>query len=338
MERPRRWSEKTSQRLTHEVDPQHADAHSGQFAEVVAALLPGAVGEAALHQRGGTAGHGNGQAVAEAEQDDEHQPGEDLLLHGDDGEDRLSGGLGDDHLHGGNGRDDLFGDGGNDDLSGNDGDDRLFGGLGNDQLRGGIGFDELHGDSGDDLLVGDDGEDRLFGDVGRDTLNGGANDDRLFGGRGDDILRGDDGNDRLLGEDGNDSLFGGDGADFLKGAKGNDNLTGGLGPDVFDFSMSIGSRNGTDTIMDFSLLETDKLSFSDVRNAGGSSVVDINDLLAWTSVTNKAGEAQLNLFSDLANTKSIGHVVLSGIAFHSGSPSDEINAYIDNAHIILSIS
>ena len=57
-------------------------------------------------------------------------------LHGDTGNDTLSGGSGDDILLGG---------AGNDDLRGNNGRDLLIGGLGRDTLRGG---------SGDDLLIG----------------------------------------------------------------------------------------------------------------------------------------------------------------------------------------
>ncbi len=71
-------------------------------------------------------------------------------LRGDDGANRLDGGLG---------RDLLIGRGGADVLDGGDGKDRLRGGDGNDVLSGGKRPDRLEGGAGRDLLSGGEGPD-----------------------------------------------------------------------------------------------------------------------------------------------------------------------------------
>ncbi len=59
--------------------------------------------------------------------------------------------------------------------NGNDGNDRVFGGLGNDALNGGLGNDTLFGDGGNDLLYGHGGA--APGLNGSDTCLGGAGTD-----------------------------------------------------------------------------------------------------------------------------------------------------------------
>jgi len=76
---------------------------------------------------------------------------------------------------------DLHGNAGNDALTGGSGDDRLFGEAGDDKLSGG---------KGNNLLVGGDGNDKLTGGTGRDVLIGGAGSDKLAGGASDDLLIG----------------------------------------------------------------------------------------------------------------------------------------------------
>lgn len=68
-----------------------------------------------------------------------------IALHGDGGNDNLTGGAGDDML---------FGGVGNDTLNGNDGDDILDGGLGNDTYRFGIGY-------GSDIIDDNDGDNKV---------------------------------------------------------------------------------------------------------------------------------------------------------------------------------
>ena len=59
--------------------------------------------------------------------------------------------------------------------NGNDGNDRVFGGLGNDALNGGLGNDTLFGDGGNDLLYGHGGA--APGLNGSDTPLGGGGTD-----------------------------------------------------------------------------------------------------------------------------------------------------------------
>ncbi|HMC12232.1 MAG TPA: hypothetical protein VKH44_13115, partial [Pirellulaceae bacterium] len=93
-------------------------------------------------------------------------------VHGDAGNDHITGGSGDDVLIGGAGN------------------DHVNGGSGDDLIRGNQGNDKLQGCDGDDILVGDAGNDDLIGDGGRDLLIGGAGNDHLVGGADDDILIG----------------------------------------------------------------------------------------------------------------------------------------------------
>jgi Ca2+-binding RTX toxin-like protein len=76
----------------------------------------------------------------------------------------------------------LHGEGGNDRLTGGGGYDEIFGGKGNDTLSGANGNDILVGGEGVDNLSGGGGRDILIGGLGGDTLNGGADDDILVGG------------------------------------------------------------------------------------------------------------------------------------------------------------
>ncbi len=76
----------------------------------------------------------------------------------------------------------LHGEGGNDRLTGGGGYDEIFGGPDNDTLSGANGNDVLVGGSGIDTLSGGGGRDILIGGLGGDTLNGGADDDILIGG------------------------------------------------------------------------------------------------------------------------------------------------------------
>ncbi len=62
-------------------------------------------------------------------------------------------------------------------IHGEGGNDRITGGAGHDILLGDIGNDILTGGSGDDLLIGGAGADRLVGSAGNDLLLGGVLDD-----------------------------------------------------------------------------------------------------------------------------------------------------------------
>ncbi len=76
----------------------------------------------------------------------------------------------------------LHGEAGNDRLTGGGGYDEIFGGPDNDTLSGGNGNDVLVGGAGVDSLSGGGGRDILIGGLGADSLNGGSDDDILIGG------------------------------------------------------------------------------------------------------------------------------------------------------------
>lgn len=82
----------------------------------------------------------------------------------------------------------IHGDEGNDTISGRYADDQLWGGDGADIVTGGEGDDLVHGDGGDDVLTGDIGADTLYGGDGDDSLGGGVGNDTLFGGEGSDLF------------------------------------------------------------------------------------------------------------------------------------------------------
>jgi len=180
----------------------------------------------------------------------------DLLLFGDEGNDRLTGGSGDDWLAGGAGADTLRGGGGHDVLF-FDARDNVHGGGGQDVgvvsgsgainlSMGAVGLEALHSGDGNDRLSGADsaqgviidgggGTDTMRGSHQRDVLSGGAGNDHIKGKPGDDVILGGAGDDDLFGNFGDDVLFGGEGDDYLNGLVGDDALYGGAGSDTYDF-------------------------------------------------------------------------------------------------------
>jgi Ca2+-binding RTX toxin-like protein len=124
--------------------------------------------------------------------------GNDIVMGGTAGNDKLTAGPSD--------GDTIWGDGGNDVIDGGGGNDFLFGGDGNDTVIGGQGLDTLHGDAGDDTIYGGDGLDNIFGGDGNDYIEGGRGDDIVFGGLGNDIIIGNEGFDQLIGDQGDDWL------------------------------------------------------------------------------------------------------------------------------------
>ncbi len=123
---------------------------------------------------------------------------------------------------------------GNDDVVyGGDGADRINAGAGDDTVYGEAGRDYIEGGAGDDSLDGGASNDTLSGGEGADTLNGGACHDMIDGGAGDDVIDGGSGNDQLYDGDGNDRVEGGAGNDTFYMGGGNDSFSGGTGMDRF---------------------------------------------------------------------------------------------------------
>ncbi len=106
--------------------------------------------------------------------------------------------------------------GGDDDLiCGTVGRDKIFAGGGSDRVFGGLGKDVLHVGSGADQVDGGGNTDFVYGEGGADKIHGGNGDDVLIGGSGNDILWGDFGGDYLKGGAGVDRFFGGYGNDLI---------------------------------------------------------------------------------------------------------------------------
>ena len=147
----------------------------------------------------------------------------------------------------------LTGTQGDDDLiTGGTGDDRVFGEGGADTIHGQEGDDTLDGGVGDDVIFGDEGDDVIHGGEGGDHLEGGAGADALAGNLGDDVLMAGEGGDSLQGGEGADKLVGGAGEDRLEGGAGDDHLWGGEwsadgASDTFVFSPG----SGQDMVHDF---------------------------------------------------------------------------------------
>ncbi|HEX2050970.1 MAG TPA: calcium-binding protein [Actinomycetota bacterium] len=165
-----------------------------------------------------------------------------LELHGDDGDDQLSGGGAIDVLVGGDGADRLVGGTRGDHLAGGLGDDVLAGDGGRDELDGGADDDAIAAGGGHDAVSGGAGSDELVGDSGDDGLSGGAGDDAVHGGAGGDLVAGRAGADRLDGDGGGDRLSGGGGPDWLFGGRRADALHGGARVDHCYQGAGFGAR------------------------------------------------------------------------------------------------
>ncbi|WP_342640293.1 Ig-like domain-containing protein [Rhodoligotrophos ferricapiens] len=213
-------------------DAEHGTVSLDEEGNVVFTPADGFTGEASFTYTVSDAKGGETTAtvkvtVADEDPTDPHEgwtkgtPGADNLrgnlirenkIYGDDGDDRITGGLRADQLDGG------------------EGDDQIRGSIGNDILKGDAGDDELDGGIGNDKLIGGEGDDVLKGGLGHDELDGGAGDDQLSGSIGNDILKGGEGNDVMSGGLGADTFV------FAENA-GSDIITDfGLGADVIDLA------------------------------------------------------------------------------------------------------
>jgi Ca2+-binding RTX toxin-like protein len=173
----------------------------------------------------------------------------------------------------------------------------LLGNAGANQLTGGTGSDTIDGGAGNDALFGGTGNESLTGGDGNDTLDGGAWADVLFGGNQ---------NDSLLGGASNDSLFGGTGLDTLTGGTGNDQITGGDGADRFVFGTTANAgATGSDTVLDFTRAQADKLAFDTTAFAPGTTLAQIlaNHTTVsggGTTITFDGGSVRVDGVTDLA--------------------------------------
>jgi Ca2+-binding RTX toxin-like protein len=139
--------------------------------------------------------------------------GNDDVVYGGDGTDKIDAGAGNDTVYGEEGRDYIRGGAGDDSLQGGGGSDTLVGGDGADTLEGGACNDVLNGGAGNDVLNGGSGDDHLWDGAGDDYAEGGAGDDIFYMGGGSDTLHGGTGRDSFVASDGfgSDTVDGGSG-------------------------------------------------------------------------------------------------------------------------------
>lgn len=88
--------------------------------------------------------------------------GQDNVLTGTGGDDRIRAKGGDDIVDAGGGDDRVWGGGGRDSIDGGEGDDEIYGGNGNDTINAGPGTDEVTGGAGADVFVVDFQTDTLI--------------------------------------------------------------------------------------------------------------------------------------------------------------------------------
>ena len=133
-------------------------------------------------------------------------------------------------------------------------------------------IENLTGGSGDDVLEGNEQNNVLIGGLGVDTVTyanaqGVAVSLIIVGiqhtGFGNDTISSVE---NLIGSNFNDKLVGSAGPNSLSGGMGRDELTGGLGADTLrgdtgnDYFRYTGPADGSDTILDFSAMDGDKIA------------------------------------------------------------------------------
>ena len=184
-----------------------------------------------------------------------------VMVTGDDQDNKIMTGSGNDAIVGGAGNDWIYAGDGDDTVSGNDGNDMIFASFGNDFEDGGAGTDTLvvggfatqftdvtfNLETGgsyvsgqtpntakfanfENFLVGMDFDGNRVGSNWNFTVYGTSENNSIQTSHGDDTIDGGAGNDFLDSGAGNDTIVGGAGDDFIDGGHGDDTLksTGGF--------------------------------------------------------------------------------------------------------------
>ena len=179
------------------------------------------------------------------------------------------------------------------DVHGDEGDDSISGGVGNDDLVGGSGADSIVGGAGNDLIYGDCSDAELIycaaGDGATDMTSFTGAADILDGGTGNDILVGGDGADDVTGGAGADLFvfekvahFGDVIRDFEAGLNGDRILFNGLidiVPGATAASYISLTQSGGDTLVWLDLDGTGALLAATLKNVNMASIMPSSQLL-----------------------------------------------------------
>lgn len=127
-----------------------------------------------------------------------------------------------------------------------------------------------------------------------------------------DVVVGGRGGDTLTGRAGHDTLVGGEGNDLLSGDGGHDALAGGKGADTFNFGGDYPTAGGTDTILDFSRLDGDKIKLHSIDANTNTAANDAFKFIGTEAFHNVAGE--LRYVVEGGNAMVYGDVNGDGVA------------------------
>ena len=132
--------------------------------------------------------------------------------------------------------------------------------------------------------------------------------------------------DRIIGNAADNALNGAGGSDHIEGGAGKDSLVGGLGADIFYYDVD--ALDGTrDNILDFNILEGDKLDLSAIAAANGLTGAELFGLLSFVDAS--AGlKIRINLpngspeFALLSGVTSAEFLGSDSLILEAGPPPD----------------
>lgn len=160
--------------------------------------------------------------------------------------------------------------------------------------------------------------DTILADDGNDTVYAGANADEIDGGAGDDIL---------YGQGGADIIFGGAGDDILIGGADVDTLYGQSGSDTFYFENAT-AFSAIDTIMDFSVSQSDKIDVSDLLSAYDPLTHAIEDFI---QIIDSGQNSLLKIDANGGGNSFVQIATINGVT----GLTDEA-ALVTSGHLVLS--
>lgn len=231
----------------------------------------------------------------------------------------------------------LMGLEGNDFLDGLGGNDTLVGGLGNDTYiinNTGVIITEAMAQGTDVAISSITYTLPTSAEVENLQLSGFA-DINGTGNSIDNTITGNFGNNLLSGSIGNDTLIGNEGNDTLSGDQGNDILTGGIGADFFNYKTNRaydGADIGSDTILDFSRTQGDKLILGKTT-FGLASVIGSSFSVAseFTSVT-------LESLVDVSSAKIVHSQQTGNLYFNANGSTIGGTSIIVDTNVISALS